>query len=80
MPTYGYVHIHLRSPDPAATAEWYHRMFDAGIIETIEPPGRQRTDIDINGLMVFIAGALHPARKHKDCETTTTVSTTSACE
>ena len=58
MPAYGYDHIHLRSPDPVATAQWYNRMFDARIIETVEPPGRQRTDIDINGLMVFIAGAL----------------------
>ena len=58
MPTYGYDHIHLRSPDPMKTAQWYHRMLDARIIETTEPPGRQRVDIDINDLMIFIAGAL----------------------
>ena len=63
MPTYGYDHIHLRSPDPVETAQWYHRMFDATVIETVEPPGRQRTDIDINGLMIFIAGALPPGEE-----------------
>ena len=58
MPAYGYDHIHLRSPDPAATAQFYQRMFDAKIIETPQPSGPNRMDVDIDGLLVFIAGAL----------------------
>ena len=58
MTTYRYDHIHLRSPDPLNTAQWYHRMFDARIVETPQPSGPNRIDLDINGLMVFVAGAL----------------------
>ena len=55
MQVYSYDHIHLRSPKPAETAQWYHRMFDAKIIETPQPSGPNRVDLDINGLTVFIA-------------------------
>ncbi len=58
MQVYSYDHIHLRSPNPAETALWYERMFDAKIIETPQPSGPNRVDLDINGLMVFIAGAM----------------------
>ena len=60
MPTYEYDHIHLRSPDPPKTAQWYHRMFGAKIVDTPQPSGPNRVDLDLNGLMVFIAGALPP--------------------
>jgi lactoylglutathione lyase len=55
MPVYSYDHIHLRSRDPMATAQYYHKMFDAKIIESIQSDGRPRIDLDINGLTVFIA-------------------------
>ena len=58
MRTYGYDHIHLRSPDPMGTAQFYRRMFDARIIETPQPSGPPRIDLDVNGLMMFIAGPL----------------------
>ena len=58
MPTYSYDHIHLRSPDPRKTAEFYHRILDARIIETPQPSGPNRIDLDVGGLAVFIAGAL----------------------
>ena len=38
-----------------ATAQYYHKMFDAKIIESIQSDGRPRIDLDINGLTVFIA-------------------------
>ncbi len=63
MTRYAYDHIHLRSPDPLKTARWYHRMFDAKIIETPQPSGPNRVDLDINGLMVLIAGALPPGKE-----------------
>ena len=52
---YTYDHIHLRSRDPEATAQYYHKMFNAKIIESVQPDGQKRIDLDINGLMVFIA-------------------------
>ena len=55
MPRYSYDHIHLRSRDPMATAQYYHKMFDAKIVESIQSDGRPRIDLDINGLTVFIA-------------------------
>jgi lactoylglutathione lyase len=55
MPVYSYDHIHLRSRDPMATAQYYHKMFDAKIVESIQSDGRPRIDLDINGLTVFIA-------------------------
>ena len=36
MPVYSYDHIHLRTHDPMATAQYYQRMFDAKIVETLE--------------------------------------------
>ena len=55
MPVYSYDHIHLRTRDPMATAQYYQRMFDAKIVESIQSDGRPRIDLDINGLTVFIA-------------------------
>jgi catechol 2,3-dioxygenase-like lactoylglutathione lyase family enzyme len=55
MAAYSYDHIHLRSRDPRATAEYYERMFGARIIESIQSDGQPRIDLDINGLTVFIA-------------------------
>ena len=54
MPNYTYDHIHIRSQDPMATAQWYEKMFDAKIIESTQPDGSPRVDLDINGLTVFI--------------------------
>lgn len=55
MPRYSYDHIHLRSRDPMATAQYYHTMFDARIVESIQSDGQPRIDLDLNGLTVFIA-------------------------
>ena len=40
MPVYSYDHIHLRSRDPMATAQYYQRMFDAKIVESIQSDAR----------------------------------------
>ena len=55
MPTYTYDHIHLRTRDPQGMAEFFHHIFDAQIIESIQSDGVARTDLDIDGLRVFIA-------------------------
>src|SRR5438874_3211026 len=55
MPTYVYDHIHLRTRDPKGMAEYFHRIFDAKVIESVQSDGQPRVDLDINGLIVFIA-------------------------
>ena len=54
-PTYRYDHMHVRSRDVKKTAEYYRQMFDAEIVESIQSDGRPRTDLDLNGLTIFIA-------------------------
>ena len=54
-PTYRYDHMHVRSRDVKKTAEYYHQMFDAEIVESIQSDGKPRTDLDLNGLTIFIA-------------------------
>lgn len=55
MPRYSYDHIHLRTKDPMATAQYYHKMFDAKIVESVQSDGQKRIDLDLNGLTIFIA-------------------------
>jgi lactoylglutathione lyase len=55
MTLYSYDHIHLRSRDPRATADFYNRMFGARILESVQADGQPRIDLDLNGLTVFIA-------------------------
>ena len=57
MVTYSYDHIHLRSRQPLETAKYFNQMFGAEIKESIQSDGQGRVDIDINGLVVFIAQA-----------------------
>ena len=71
MPTYTYDHIHLRTRDPKGMADYFHKMFDAKIIESIQSDGVSRLDLDIDGLMIFIAPvaadadmAANPAEPH----------------
>jgi catechol 2,3-dioxygenase-like lactoylglutathione lyase family enzyme len=49
-----YDHIHLRSPDPEATAAWYERMFGAEVIRTTQD-GQPRIDLRLGGASIFIA-------------------------
>ena len=63
MATYEYDHIHLRSPNPLKTAQWYHRMFGARILETPQPSGTPRVELDLNGLHILVAGALSPGEE-----------------
>lgn len=55
MPVYSYDHIHLRTRDPKGTVEYYHKMFDAKVIESVQSDGKARVDLDINGVRLFIA-------------------------
>jgi lactoylglutathione lyase len=55
MPTYTYDHIHLRTRDPQAMAQYFNQMFDAKILESVQSDGRPRVDLDLDGLIIFIA-------------------------
>jgi lactoylglutathione lyase len=57
MTKYTWEHIHLRSPDPAATAAWYEQMLGAEVIRTPQPDGSTRIDLALTGQKVFIAQA-----------------------
>ncbi|HTZ34683.1 MAG TPA: VOC family protein [Stellaceae bacterium] len=55
MTEFRYDHVHLRSPDPEATASWYRRMFGAEVIRSVMTNGIERTDMRLAGIDVFIA-------------------------
>ena len=57
MAKFTYDHIHLRSPNPEATAAFYERMFGAEVIRTMQQ-GKPRIDLKIGGADVFIAPVL----------------------
>ena len=57
MTKFTWEHIHLRSPDPAATAAWYEQNLGAEVIRTPQPDGSTRIDLDLSGQKVFIAQA-----------------------
>ena len=57
MTKYTWEHIHLRSPDPAATAQWYEDKLGAEVIRTPQPDGSTRFDLDLTGQKIFIAKA-----------------------
>ena len=55
MTKFTWEHIHLRSPDPAATAQWYQEKLGAEIIRTPQSDGSTRYDLDLTGQKIFIA-------------------------
>lgn len=55
MPTYTYDHIHLRTRDPQGMASYFNKMFDAKIVESVQSDGVSRVDLDLDGLIIFIA-------------------------
>jgi lactoylglutathione lyase len=54
MPRFTYDHIHLRSPDPEATARWYEQMLDAEVVRSMQQ-GKPRIDLKLGGANIFIA-------------------------
>src|SRR5271155_1081790 len=54
MPNYTWDHIHLRSPDPEATATWFERMLGAEVTRVMQG-GKQRIDLELGGAKIFIA-------------------------
>jgi lactoylglutathione lyase len=54
MAAYTWDHIHLRTPDPEATAQWFERMFGAQVVRTMQA-GKPRIDIKLGGANIFTA-------------------------
>jgi catechol 2,3-dioxygenase-like lactoylglutathione lyase family enzyme len=54
MAKFGWDHIHIRTPDPEATAQWFERMLDAQVIRTTQQ-GKPRIDLKVGGNNVFLA-------------------------
>lgn len=65
MTEFVYDHVHLRSPDPDATAAYYERMFGAEIVKSVMSNGLPRTDMRLGGVMVFIAQVPAEAALHE---------------
>jgi lactoylglutathione lyase len=55
MTKFTWEHIHLRSPDPASTAQWYQDKLGAEIVRTPQPDGSTRYDLNLTGQKIFIA-------------------------
>jgi lactoylglutathione lyase len=53
--TYRFDHIHLNSRDPEMAAEYYRTTFGARVVASVQLDGQPRFDVDLNGLMIFIA-------------------------
>ena len=54
MPSVTWDHVHLRSPDPEATARWFEEMLGAEVIRSMQQ-GKPRIDLKLGGARVFIA-------------------------
>lgn len=55
MAEYHFDHIHLRSPDPLKTAEFYEQMFGARRISARdEGDGRASAKLDLKGVTILI--------------------------
>ena len=53
MVKYTWDHIHLRTANPEATAQWYERMLGAEVIRTMQQ-GKPRIDLKLGGANIFI--------------------------
>ena len=55
MPNYRYDHVHLVSPAPLETAQFYERMFNARRVSTRElADGRTSIELDLNGSRILV--------------------------
>jgi catechol 2,3-dioxygenase-like lactoylglutathione lyase family enzyme len=58
MTKFNWEHIHLRAPDPAATAAWYRDKLGAEVVTSQSQDGSTRYDLNLGGQKIFIAKAL----------------------
>jgi lactoylglutathione lyase len=61
MAKFWYDHVHLHSPDPIKTAEFYEKMFNAKRIEVRQQPnGRVSVEVRLNEARILIAQTQNP--------------------
>jgi lactoylglutathione lyase len=53
MPQLTFDHIHLRTPDPEATAAWFETMLGAEVIRSVQQ-GAPRIDLKLGGQKIFL--------------------------
>ena len=56
MTSFTFDHMHIRSPNPEATAQWFERMLGAEVIRSMQE-GKPRIDLKLGGANIFIAEA-----------------------
>lgn len=54
MPNFAWDHVHLRTPDAEATAQWFERVFGAEIVRSTQQ-GTARIDVKLGGANIFLA-------------------------
>jgi catechol 2,3-dioxygenase-like lactoylglutathione lyase family enzyme len=54
MAKYTWDHIHLRTKDPEAMAQWFERMLGAEVLRSMQQ-GKPRIDLKLGGANIFIA-------------------------
>ena len=54
MAEYTWDHVHLRTANPEATAQWYERMLGAEVLRSMQQ-GKPRIDLRLGGANIFIA-------------------------
>jgi catechol 2,3-dioxygenase-like lactoylglutathione lyase family enzyme len=54
MAAFVFDHVHLRTSDPEAMAQWFERMLGAEILRSVEQ-GRPRIDLKLGGAKIFVA-------------------------
>ena len=54
MAKYTWDHVHIRSPNPEATAQWFEKMLGAEVIRSMQE-GKPRIDLKLGGANIFIA-------------------------
>src|SRR6185312_5564281 len=68
MTEFRYDHVHLRSPDPAATAAFYQKMFGAAVIKSVMSNGIERTDIRLGSVNRCMANVPNDAERSEKPE------------
>jgi lactoylglutathione lyase len=61
MVQFTWEHIHLKTPDPEATAAWYRDKLGAEIVRTTQVDGSNRIDLNLAGQKVFL-GMVDPGK------------------
>jgi lactoylglutathione lyase len=54
MANYTWDHVHIRSPNPEETAQWFEKMLGAEIVRSMQQ-GQPRIDVKLGGANIFLA-------------------------